>query len=69
MPVGSSATVGRLRLTERTWSQQSASEHLALLCLPLKKSTNTASVVGRLGDARVGLGRPRQARSLRTFLC
>ena len=68
MPVGSSAPVGRLRLAERTWSEQSASEYLALLCLPFEKSMSTASVVGRLGEAHVGLGRPRRARSLRIRL-
>ena len=41
MHVGSSATVGRLRLAERTWSQLSASECLALLHLPFEKLTNT----------------------------
>ena len=58
MPVGSSAAVGRLRLTEHTWSQQSASEYFALLHLPFEKSMSTASVVGQLGEAHVRLGRP-----------
>ena len=66
--VVSSAAVGRLRLAERTWSQLSASEYLALLHLPFEKSMSTASVVGRLGEARVGLGRPRRARSRCAFV-
>ena len=66
--VVSSAAVGRLRLAERTWSEQSASESWALLCLPFGKSMSTAPVVGRLGEARVGLGRPRRARSRCAFV-
>ena len=68
MPVGSSAAVGRLRLAERTWSQLSTSEYFVLLHLPLEKSTNTASVVGQLGEAHIRLGRPRQARDRCAFV-
>ena len=51
VPLGSSAAVGRLRLTGRTWSQLSTSEYFALLHLPFEKSRNTASVADKPATA------------------